>query len=347
MNRYSSHKIRFERPDLDELIKQYAVVDLHFHSKYSDGNNAVSSIAKRARELGIGIAITDHNEIKGAVEIDRYRELLSIPGIEITSREGTHLLIYFYEVKSLIKFYNQDVKPNMGHDIMSSTRLEMEEIIKRARAFETIVVFPHPYSATFTGIQNTYFSEDRLERLFEVVDGIEVINAENLNKWNLRSALLGFNLDKGITGGSDGHRLPQMGRAVCYASCKKDRRAFLDAIKGRQTRVVGKEIDIIRKVRSNGVKLRTNIRNYPDLVEKNLKYSYSVINSKSKTIKDSVKRSFSEKFKERRKKYKMVSALCGLYLTTCCKIRLEVSGVRCQEKEVLHTETCKICFVVS
>ena len=301
MNGYSSHKIRFERPDLDELIKQYAVVDLHFHSRYSDGNNAVSSIARRALELGIGIAITDHNEIKGAVEIDRYQELLSIPGIEITSREGTHLLIYFYEIKSLIKFYNQDVKPNMGHDIMSSTRLEMEEIIKRARAFETIVVFPHPYSATFTGIQNTYFPEDRLERLFEMVDGIEVINAENLNKWNLRSALLGFNLDKGITGGSDGHRLPQMGRAVCYAPCKKDRRAFLDAIKHRKTRVVGKEIDIIRKVRSNGVKLRTNIKNCPDLVGKNLRYSCTVINSKSKAFKDNMKRSLHDRFRRHHK----------------------------------------------
>ncbi|MFC1879896.1 PHP domain-containing protein [Thermodesulfobacteriota bacterium] len=301
----NSHKILFERPNLDELTQQYAVVDLHFHSKYSDGKNTVSSIAKRALELGIGIAITDHNEIKGAVEIDRYRGILNIPGIEVTSREGTHLLIYFYDIKSLKRFYKKDVQPNMGHDIMSSTRLEMEEIIRRARAFETIVVFPHPYSATFTGIQNTYFSEDRLERLFEMVDGIEVINAENLTKWNLRSALLGFNLDKGITGGSDGHRLPQMGRAVCYASCKKDRRAFLDAIKGRQTRVVGKEIDIIRKVRSNGVKLRTNIKNYPDLVEKNLKYSYSVINSKSKTIKDRVIRSLSGMLKERRKMPKM------------------------------------------
>ena len=66
----NSHKILFKRPNLDELTQQYAVVDLHFHSKYSDGNNAVSSIAKRALELGIGIAITDHNEIKGAVEID-------------------------------------------------------------------------------------------------------------------------------------------------------------------------------------------------------------------------------------------------------------------------------------
>lgn len=302
----NSHKILFERPNLDELTQQYAVVDLHFHSKYSDGNNAVSSIAKRALELGIGIAITDHNEIKGAVEIDRYRGILNIPGIEVTSREGTHLLIYFYDIKSLKRFYKKDVQPNMGHDIMSSTCLEMEEIIRRARAFETIVVFPHPYSATFTGIQNTYFSKDRLERLFEMVDGIEVINAENLNKWNMRSALLGFNLNKGITGGSDGHRLPQMGRAVCYASCKQDRRAFLDAIKCRQTRVVGKEIDIIRKVRSNGVKLRMNIKNYPDLVEKNLKYSCSVINSKSKIIKDRVKRSFSGMFKERQKKYRIV-----------------------------------------
>jgi len=298
----NSHKILFERPNLDELTQQYAVVDLHFHSKYSDGNNAVGSIAKRALELGIGIAITDHNVIKGAVEIDRYRGILNIPGIEVTSKEGTHLLIYFYDIKSLKKFYKKDIRPNMGPDIMSSTRLEMEEIIKRARAFETLVVFPHPYSATFTGIQNTYFSEDRLARLYEMVDGIEVINAENLNKWNMRSALLGFNLNKGITGGSDGHRLPQMGRAVCYASCKRDRRTFLDAIKGRQTRVVGKEIDIIRKVRSNSVKLRTNIKNYPTLVEKNLKYSYSVINSKSKTIRDSVKRSFSGMFKEKRSK---------------------------------------------
>jgi len=301
----NSHKILFERPNLDELTQQYAVVDLHFHSKYSDGNNAVSSIAKRALELGIGIAITDHNEIKGAVEIDRCRGILNIPGIEVTSREGTHLLIYFYDIKSLNNFYKKDVRPNMGHDIMSSIRLEMEEIIIRARAFETIVVFPHPYSATFTGIQNTYFSEDRLARLFEMVDGIEVINAENLTRWNLRSALLGFNLDKGITGGSDGHRLPQMGRAVCYAPCKKDRRAFLDAIKSRQTRVVGKEINIIRKVRSNGVKLRTNIKNYPDLVEKNLKYGCSVINSKSKTIRDSVRRSFSGMFKEKSKMPKM------------------------------------------
>jgi predicted metal-dependent phosphoesterase TrpH len=291
------HRIQFERPNLAELIKQNIVVDLHFHSHYSDGHNTVAAIAKKARDLGIGIAITDHNEIRGAVEIDRYPDVFSIPGIEMTSKEGTHILIYFYSMDNLEAFYSDDVIPYMGNDIMSSTTLEMEEIIKRARKFKTVIIFPHPFCGVYTGIQNSYFSEDRRERIFPMIDGVEVINSENMNKSNLRSALLGFNLNKGITGGSDGHRVSQMGKVVTYAPCKRSRKAFLDAIKKKKTKVVGKEIDLIHKVTSNGVKLRSNIKNYPDLVEKNLKYSYTVINSKSKEIKENVKRSLNGKKK--------------------------------------------------
>ena len=291
------HRIQFERPNLAELIKQNIVVDLHFHSHYSDGHNTVAAIAKKARDLGIGIAITDHNEIRGAVEIDGYSDVFSIPGIEMTSKEGTHILIYFYSMDNLEAFYSDDVIPYMGNDIMSSTTLEMEEIIKRARKFKTVIIFPHPFCGVYTGIQNSYFSEDRRERIFPMIDGVEVINSENMNKSNLRSALLGFNLNKGITGGSDGHRVSQMGKVVTYAPCKRSRKAFLDAIKKKKTKVVGKEIDLIHKVTSNGVKLRSNIKNYPDLVEKNLKYSYTVINSKSKEIKENVKRSLNGKKK--------------------------------------------------
>ena len=306
MNTQNPHRILFERPDLEELTQQYTVVDPHFHTHYSDGYNSVAAIVKRARELNIGIAITDHNDIRGAVELDRYKNILNIPGIEITSKEGTHILVYFYDVKGMKSFYKNDLQPNMGHDIMSSTSLEMEEIIERARSFDSVVVFPHPYSATFTGIHNSYFSEERLDRLFKMVDGIEVINAENLNKWNLRSALLGFNLAIGITGGSDGHRLAQMGKAVSYAACKNDRQAFLDAIKNKQTKVVGKEIALIRKVTSNGVKLRTNLKNCPDLVEKNLVAMDDWFQVSIKTFKDNVKRSLNGRFKERRKKYRLV-----------------------------------------
>ena len=301
-----NHRIQFERPNLTELIKENTVVDLHFHSHYSDGFNRVEAIARKAHDLGIGIAITDHNEIRGAVEIDGYSDVFSIPGIEMTSKEGTHILIYFYHIEHLEVFYKDHVIPYMGNDIMSSTTLEMEEIIKRARKFKTVIIFPHPFCVVYTGIQNSYFSEDRLERIFAMVDGVEVINSENMNKSNLRSALLGFNLGKGITGGSDGHRISQMGKVVTYATCKRSRKAFLDAIKKKKTKVIGKEIDLIRKVTSNGVKLRTNIKNYPDLVEKNLKYSYKVINSKSKEIKENVKRSLNGKKRDRQKKYRVL-----------------------------------------
>ncbi len=92
-----------------------------------------------------------------------------------------------------------------------------------------------------------------------------------------------------------------MGKAVSVAECPPDPRAFLDALKKKQNKVIGKEIDILRKVTSNGFKLRTNLKNYPDLVEKNLKYSYQVINSKSKTFRDSVKRKVNGNFMKKLK----------------------------------------------
>jgi hypothetical protein len=285
-----SHKILFERPNLEALTQNYTVVDMHFHSHYSDGLNRIPAIANRARELNIGIAVTDHNEIQGAVEIDNYKDILSIPGIEVTSAEGTHILIYFYDIESLKVFYENDIRPHMGNDLMSSIAFEMEEIIRRARFFKTVIIFPHPFSGVYTGISNHYFPEKRLEPILDLIDGVEVINAENLNKWNLRSAILGFNLNKCITGGSDGHRLIQMGKAVSYAKCRSNRKSFLNAIKKKKNKVIGKEIDIIRKVTSNGVKLPANIKNTPDLVEKNIKYG-------------NFKRSFNGRIKERQKKY--------------------------------------------
>jgi len=289
------NRIQFEKPNITELINKYTVVDLHFHTHYSDGNNSIEEIARQAGKLGIGVAITDHNEIKGAVEIDSYKDILSIPGIEITSKEGTHILVYFYDVKSLKRFYENDVKPFLGDTVMSSTSLEMEEIIKRARKFKTVTVFAHPYSPVFTGIYNDYFPEERLDQLFKLIDGVEVINSGNLKKSNLKCALLGFNLNKAISGGSDGHALVCLGKVVSYAQCKPSRKAFLDAVKKKKNKVIGKEINMLRKMTSNGRKISTGLKHYPDLVEKNLKYGYTFINLKSKRLKDNVKRRMNGK----------------------------------------------------
>jgi predicted metal-dependent phosphoesterase TrpH len=288
-----SHRIQFEKPDFDILTSRYSVVDMHFHSHHSDGLNAIPKIADRARRLGIGVALTDHNTIDGAVEIAQYEDLLTIPGIELTSQEGTHLLVYFYAVASLQEFYESDIRPFMGNGVMTSLALPMEELVQRARAYKTVIIFPHPFCAAYTGICNLQFPPERLEALCDTVDGVEAINAGNMAKWNLKSAVFGFNLGKAVTGGSDGHTINHLGTAVTYADCQADRGAFLDAVQDCRSRVIGKEIAIIRKVTSNGLRLKNNLNNYPDLLEKNIKYSYALINSKSKSIKDSMKRRFA------------------------------------------------------
>ncbi len=276
-----SNKIFFEKPDIALLRKGHAVFDMHFHTCYTDGRDAVQMIAARARALGIGIAITDHNDIRGALEMNKYKDVPSIPGIEITSREGTHILVYFNQTQHLKKFYSKYIKPLLGSDIMSSTRLSMEEIVHCAKLFPSVTIFPHPYCVAYTGICNLNFEQTRLERLLESVDGIEVINAGNIHRWNLRCALLGVSLKKAITGGSDGHSLYHMGKVVTYAACEKSGPAMLDAVKDGRACVVGKEINVFRKVAASSAKLNIPASAYPERLGKNIRYSYHVIHVKS------------------------------------------------------------------
>jgi predicted metal-dependent phosphoesterase TrpH len=286
----TNHRVVFQSPDIQHLRQTETVVDLHFHSHYSDGANSPRKIAEKAERLGIGIAITDHNSIEGAMALDRHASILNIPGIEITSREGAHILLYFYTARALRRFFDSDVQPFMGKELMSSIGLSMEEIIRRARPYEPVVIFPHPFSAMYTGICNPLFSQDRQKDLLASADGVEVINSSNLKKWNLQSTILGFNLNKVMTGGSDGHNLYQMGKALTCAPPCPDRVAFLDALKAGNTRVVGKEIDFIRKVASNGVKLPASVKNSGDLMGKNVRYGYALFNHKSRGVKTSVRR---------------------------------------------------------
>jgi hypothetical protein len=93
-----------------------------------------------------------------------------------------------------------------------------------------------------------------------------------------------------MTGGSDGHHVNHMGKVVTYTRRVKNRAAFLDAIKDNRNWVVGKEIDLFRKMASNSSKIRRNVKNYPHLIEKNVRFSYTLLNTKTRKFRDSVQR---------------------------------------------------------
>ena len=74
------------------------LADLHIHSIYSyDGTALIASILEKAKEIGLDvIAITDHDEINGALEALELAPQYGvevIPGIEITTAEGDLLAL--------------------------------------------------------------------------------------------------------------------------------------------------------------------------------------------------------------------------------------------------------------
>ncbi len=82
---------------------KYSLIDLHMHSTASDGTDDVRQILRNVRAAGIKIfALTDHDTIKGAVEMESIvpDDMTFIKGVEfscITSAGKCHILGYGYD----------------------------------------------------------------------------------------------------------------------------------------------------------------------------------------------------------------------------------------------------------
>lgn len=81
-------------------------IDLHIHSRYSDGELNVLKIIKLCVEKDVSvISITDHDEVIGireAIEIGAKSDVKVIPGVEITTtwKVPLHILAYDFDYKS-------------------------------------------------------------------------------------------------------------------------------------------------------------------------------------------------------------------------------------------------------
>jgi len=77
-------------------------IDFHVHTRYSfDSFTPTKTVIEMARRRGLnGIAVTDHNTVKGALaalEANKYDDFLIIPGIEIKSDVGDIIALYVTE----------------------------------------------------------------------------------------------------------------------------------------------------------------------------------------------------------------------------------------------------------
>ena len=184
--------------------------DLHMHSNFSrDCTHTVESLIHTAREIGLGaIALTDHDEIKGAFLA---RELAEgdpfvIVAEEIKSKEG--------EVIGL--FLKEHIPPKLSFD----------ETLSRIKEQGALVYVPHPFDALRT--TPTYQAlVDNLHR----IDVIEIYNAKvALSSFNLSAERFAAKYNIVAGAGSDAHVLQALGTAMLRMPKFHDPESFMAAL---------------------------------------------------------------------------------------------------------------------
>jgi predicted metal-dependent phosphoesterase TrpH len=142
-------------------------VDLHMHTDHSgDCNTPVDVLIHTARDRNLGaIAITDHNEVSGALEARKLAEELGdikvIVAEEVKTAEQGEVIGLFLEEKI-------------------PKGLTMAETIREIRAQGGLVYVPHPF--------DRFHSVPDYEHLLDIVEEIDILEV-----FNPRVAVTSFN----------------------------------------------------------------------------------------------------------------------------------------------------------
>ena len=196
-------------------------LDLHIHSKFSrDGAATVEDILGRCKELGLdGCAITDHNTVEGslrAVELAPSFGLLVVRGVEISTSEG-HVLAY-------------------GLSSSVARGLSIAETIQRIHDAGGIAVAAHPRRFP-SGIGIGKASGERF-------DAVEVLNGGSSRASNKSSATLAARMRLPGIGGSDAHRIEEIGRAATVLQDAASESQIIGSILSGNTSVIGRSRNV-------------------------------------------------------------------------------------------------------
>jgi predicted metal-dependent phosphoesterase TrpH len=196
---YSSLRLR-RRPRVDTsrdgdplAERDWIAVDLHLHTEWShDCSIPASDLVDHAALIGLGgIAVTDHNAFRGALEaaeLARGRDLVVIPGEEVKTLDQGEVIGLFLQ---------QEIPRGMS----------FAETVAAIREQEGLVYLPHPFDRL-----HAIPDPATLHAHLDEIDVLEVFNArllrESFNEEALRFARK-YRLLKGA--GSDAHVLQGIG----------------------------------------------------------------------------------------------------------------------------------------
>ncbi|MFW5746361.1 MAG: PHP domain-containing protein, partial [Nanoarchaeota archaeon] len=213
---------------------------------HTDALMSTKKIAQKARKMGFGVAITDHNDIRGALEMSQYEDVFSIPGIEVGGSEGIHTLVYFKTYQDLQHFYRNHIEPHRSSKSFHILDVPTMQIIRAAARYDALISAAHPFGPGAMGIAKPMHGELADQAILEGLDAVEVINGAIFPRQNTKAAHFAQIASLGITGGSDGHTMREIGKTLTVADADSPA-DFLDAIRYNRSTVIGKENHLLLK----------------------------------------------------------------------------------------------------
>ena len=235
--------VLFQKPQYNSILQQgFTAVDMHNHSEYSDTTTPISTIAKRAHKLGIGVSLTDHNEVAGNIRMAKEnRDLLVIPGLEITTKEMAHVLTYFYSHKDLQAFFDKHIKDSRGGNPNLATKISVTDLLDLTKNYNCVIAPAHPFAfpkrfSFISAMERGFVDKSVLKSL----DAVEVICGANIRYMNNCAVDWAADLSKATIGGSDAHSIESLGSVVTMNEGSTVSEV-LNSIKKKKTAVIGTE----------------------------------------------------------------------------------------------------------
>ncbi|MGB9914396.1 MAG: PHP domain-containing protein [Candidatus Bathyarchaeales archaeon] len=179
--------------------------DLHVHTIYShDSLITAKDLVFYAKKRGLtAVAVTDHNTVEGALKLAKETDLLIIPGMEVSSRNG-HI-----------------VALNVQENVPKG--LSAEETVDRIHSAGGLAIACHPF-ALFKGSLGKHVSA--------MFDAVETINASAapFKRSVQKAEEIATQLKLPRVAGTDAHYAPAIGYAYTIVNAQLDVDSVVKAI---------------------------------------------------------------------------------------------------------------------
>ncbi|MCW4044195.1 MAG: CehA/McbA family metallohydrolase [Candidatus Bathyarchaeota archaeon] len=201
-------------------------IDLHVHTVYSpDSLIRLKELVFWAKQRGLdAVAVTDHNQVEGALKFAKETDFLIIPGTEVSSRDGHIVALNVHET--------------------FPRGLSAEETVEQIHAASGIAVACHPF-ALFKGSLGKHANGK--------FDAVETINASaSPFKRSVKKAeAIAANLKLPRVAGTDAHYAPAIGYAYTAVDAAPDAEAIVKAIVAGRCEPFGKQVPLGLKLKKH------------------------------------------------------------------------------------------------